>query len=833
MVPVLFRALSRSLLAVLFAISGKAQFEIRGSRLYLDREPFSIRGVAYGPTPVGALPGTSLDVSACLYGRDLPLMARAGINTVRVYGRIRPDDAPFRQALDRSDLFLLAGFPLDPYHDPGSSLAAGSELRTRILREFREYAEQWRDQRRVLALILGNEVARDYNRKFAGSPRDFYSLVDEAAAGLRPVLVTTAVADVTDIGIGPLGTRDPDLPNLAFWSVNLFRGLTLDGALDSFRQRSAKAVLVSEFGVDALDEVKQVEDGETQASWLRNLLRLLKQEEVLGSVVFEWTDEWWRGGPSLQSHGPAGELRSGFPDGHANSGWFGLSGLVPQGAPGLDGLRPRSALFVLAEEWGGKLPANWPESDQPRLALRNAFNTGSRTRLVAPGALLSLLGDSLAEPSTTDLTSVCLANRPLPLFSVGVGQIDGQVPWETPLGIAPALVYRAGTASNVVTVDVREIAPGILDRGVLEAGKPCPVSVTNGVRPGAYLEVYGTGLGSVSAMLPTGTTSALPRPTDVVPRAFLGSRELRVQYSGLVPGILGVYQTNTRVPEDFLPSLAGLRLFSGGIESNVYGMTVLRELDQPGLVLGPSVMQFLVQAGGAPRSAELVIEGQRGFCELVRFSVTGVPEGVSVSVPVGFPGQRIPVTVQASAQARGMQDVEALAVAASSLPENPTLRVRMTVLPSRGDIPFRVISGGARAGLVAQFEMAGQILHSARGGGPGRGFHFVVLNGDTGVLGPTRSFDTWASQRASEDMANYLTALPAGTIVLGAIADEGTLNLTARARAALRRILSSQLIDTVLYQDSWAIITRVGAQQPIAEGAARAQLVALEKVLTF
>ncbi len=829
----LFRALSRSLLAVLFAISGKAQFEIRGSRLYLDREPFSIHGVAYGPTPVGALPGTSLEVSACLYGRDLPLMARAGINTVRVYGKIRADDAPFRQALDRSDLYLLAGFPLDPYHDPGSSLAAGSELRARILREFREYAEQWRDQRRLLALILGNEVARDYNRKFAGSPRDFYSLVDEAAAGLRPVLVTTAVADVTDIGIGPLGTRDPDLPNLAFWAVNLYRGLTLDGALDSFRQRSGKAVLVSEFGVDALNEVRQVEDAETQASWLRNLLRLLQQEEVLGSVVFEWTDEWWRGGPSPQSHGPAGELRPGFPDGRANSGWFGLFGLSTHEVPGLDGLRPRPAFAVLAEEWGGKLPANWPEREQPRPTLRSALNAGSRVRLVAPGALLSLFGDSLVEPSAPDLTFVCLASRPAPLLSLGVGQIDSQVPWETPLGAAPVLVYQAGIASTVITVDVREIAPGILNRGVLEAGKPCPVSLTNGVRPGAYLEVYGTGLGSVSATLPTGTASALPWPTDVVPRAFLGSRELRVAYSGLVPGVLGVYQTNTQVPEDFPFSTVGLRLFSGGIESNAYQMTVLSEFDRPGLVLGSSLMQFLVQAGGPPRSAELAIEGRSGFCELVQFTVTGVPAGVSVSVPVGFPGQRIPVTVQASTQTRGMQDVEAVAIAVSSLPEHPMLHLRISVLPSRGDIPFRVISGGARAGLVAQFEMAGQVLFLARGGGPGRGFHFVVLNGDTGVLGPTRSFDTWASQRASEDMADYLTALPVGTIVLGAIADEGTFNLTARARTALRRILSSQLSDSLLYQDSWAIITRVGAQQPIAEGAARAQLVALEKVLTF
>jgi hypothetical protein len=155
------------------------------------------------------------------------------------------------------------------------------------------------------------------------------------------------------------------------------------------------------------------------------------------------------------------------------------------------------------------------------------------------------------------------------------------------------------------------------------------------------------------------------------------------------------------------------------------------------------------------------------------------------------------------------------------------------VLPSRGDIPFRVVSGGGRAGLFARFEMAGRVLHEARGGGAGRGFHFVVLNGDTGILGPTRSFDTWLHTRAADDLADYLAALPIGTVVLGAIADEGTLNLTIRARTALREVLRSQQIGLLGYQDSWAIMSRVGAALPIAEATSREQVAVVERVLTF
>ena len=835
----LFRALSRSLLAVLFATSGKAQFEIRGSRLYLDRDVFPVRGVAYGPTPVGATPGTKLDVSGCLYGRDLPLMARAGINTVRVYGRIASTDTAFWQGLDRNNLYLLAGFPLDPYHDPRASLAPGSGLRARILRDLGDYAAELSSRRRVVALVVGNEVSRDYTRKFGGAPRDFYSLVEEAAAALRPMLVTTAVAEAADIG---LIARDADLPHLAFWSVNVFRGLAFDTLFDDLARRTAKPVLVSEFGVDAFDSVRLVEDGEPQANALRNLVRLLRQAPVLGSVWFEWSDEWWRGGADPARHGQSGDLRAGFPDGVANWGWFGLFGLITTESPGLDSLRARPALAALAEEWGVRPPE--PPPRPPRLTPRGVVNAGSLAPTVAPGSLVSLFGEDLAAapasftedplPLQSDLTSVCFGVRPAPLLSAGPGQINAQVPWETPLGAAAVLVYRAGAASNRVNAEVREIAPGILDRGVLQAGKPCPVSVTSGVRPGAYLEVYGTGLGSISRLPPSGSASALPSLTDVLPRAYLGSRELRVLYSGLLPGVVGLYQTNTQVPEDFPPTApVGLRLFSGGIESNAYRLTVLADADRPRFGFTPANLDFVIQPGGPPQAVTMAIDGYSGFCDLVRFTSTGLPEGLTVSAPVGFPGQLVPVAVQASLAVRGNQDVAAAVTGVSTVAETQAVRLRITVLPSRGDIPFRVASGGGRAGLFASFEMAGRTIHQARGGGPGRGIHFVVLNGDTGILGPTRSFDTWLSQTAADEMADYLNALPIGTLVLGAIADEGTLNLTPRARSALRQVLRSQYVDILRYQDSWAIMTRIGAPMPIAESVAGDQPAVIERVLTF
>lgn len=839
------RVLCGSLLAVLFATSGEAQFEIRGSRLHLDGVPFSVRGVAYSPTPIGEIASSPLRVSNCLYARDFSLMARADINTVRLYARTPVGERVFWQELERNNLYALAGFPLDPYYDPAATLApntdAGRALRAKILGDFRDYAAQLRDNRRVIALVFGNEVGTNYGRKFAGSPRDFYSLLEEAAGVLRASLgssaplLTTAIDGADDLAQASLATRDADLPDLAFWSVNALRGSSFGTLFDDLRRKTAKAVVISEFGVDAWDSVHQAEDGATQAAALRVLVGQLRNEmaragaTVAGGAWFSWSDEWWRGGdPSRHAGG-------------ANGAWFGLFGVAASDAPGLDSLRPRPAFQALADEWGGALPSEWPKA--AKLNPQGVVNAASSAPTIAPGALISLYGEELAGsaafaagsmlPTGLDLTSACLAGRAVPLLAIDAGQVNGQAPWETATGAATALVYRAGAASNVTTVDVRDLAPGILDRGVIPSGRPCPVTVTNGVRRGTYLEIYGTGLGGVSAPLPSGIPLQAARPTDVTPRALLGPRDLRVLYSGLVPGFVGLYQTNVQVPDDF-PSGAplDLRLLSGDATSNAYPIAVIADSDQPHFSLSPDTLNFFVQAGGPPRSAELAIDGQNGFCEIVRFAVAAVPEGVNISVPVGFPGQRVPVTVQAAPQARG-QDAIAQVRGVSLTPDSPAARLRITVLPSQGDIPFRVLSGGGKAGLVARFEMAGRVMLEAHGGGPGRGIHFLTLGGGTGVLGPIRSFDTWLSEKAAEDMADFLYALPPGTVVLGAIADEGTLHLTPRARAALRDVLRSQLSDALRYQDSWAIITRVGAALPIAEDRAGDRPVVLDRVLTF
>jgi hypothetical protein len=241
-----------------------------------------------------------------------------------------------------------------------------------------------------------------------------------------------------------------------------------------------------------------------------------------------------------------------------------------------------------------------------------------------------------------------------------------------------------------------------------------------------------------------------------------------------------------------------------------------------------------VQEGGPAQTVELKLEGRNGFCSLVRFVVSGLPPGVKASIPVGLPGQRVPLTLWAEPGAARVKAAEATVAAASTLPLNPSRSFRVTVLPGSGDIRLRVVSAGWLSGAPeASFTLEDRVLYRAHGGGPGRGFNFLTIHPQTGTVGAVRHFDTWESDEAVTAMESYLRSLPPGMLVLGAIADDGTLKITDQTRAILRETLGASQIDLIQYQWSWAIVGRVGAERPMAEGAMRDEAVMLDRTLSF
>ena len=209
-------------------------------------------------------------------------------------------------------------------------------------------------------------------------------------------------------------------------------------------------------------------------------------------------------------------------------------------------------------------------SGRPGISQGGVVTAAGYTSAVARGAVGSLYGVGLADstdsapgvplPRTLAGVSVAVNGVGAPLWFVSPGQINFQVPFETPMaGAVPVVVNKNGVASEVMNVQVQPYAPGIfmyeraagvLDPIIVRAANNDIVSPSNPALPGDNLTIYGTGLGNLTTIAKTGEgapSSPLAKSTET-PTITVGGTPVEVQFSGLTPGGIGLAQFNIKVP---------------------------------------------------------------------------------------------------------------------------------------------------------------------------------------------------------------------------------------------------------------------------------------------
>ena len=200
---------------------------------------------------------------------------------------------------------------------------------------------------------------------------------------------------------------------------------------------------------------------------------------------------------------------------------------------------------------------------------------------IAPGTIVALFGTGLA-PAGTDQqaqpppplptslagVSVTVNGRLAPLFSVKPGQINIQVPFATTGPSATIVVNNNGTLSNPVQVNVAATSPGVfsvnangIGPGAITHLNFSLVTEQNPAVLGEFVSIFLTGLGAVNPPVADGVAgpiSPLSHAVDAnnIRVRFNGELEGQVQYAGIAPNFVGLYQINVRIPND--PSLVGL-----------------------------------------------------------------------------------------------------------------------------------------------------------------------------------------------------------------------------------------------------------------------------------
>jgi uncharacterized protein (TIGR03437 family) len=208
---------------------------------------------------------------------------------------------------------------------------------------------------------------------------------------------------------------------------------------------------------------------------------------------------------------------------------------------------------------------------------------------VAVGALVSLFGTgigpanaaaatSLPLPTTLGGYQVKIGGIYAPLLYLSSGQINCQVPFELAGTTSAQVTVTNGTAtSSPSTVTLAASAPGIFvgsgTQGAVLNQDYSANSAANPAARGAVVQIFATGQGLVTNQpldgvgAPSSPVATTPATTPVV--VIIGGYVATVQFSGLAPGFVGLWQVNATVPSTVTPGGAvTLQIIINGQSSN-------------------------------------------------------------------------------------------------------------------------------------------------------------------------------------------------------------------------------------------------------------------------
>jgi uncharacterized protein (TIGR03437 family) len=188
---------------------------------------------------------------------------------------------------------------------------------------------------------------------------------------------------------------------------------------------------------------------------------------------------------------------------------------------------------------------------------------------------------TLPLPTSLAGATLTIAGIDVPLFYSSADQINAQLPFE----LAPNTRYQAVVKiSDAITVPetitVATARPGIFTisqdgkgQGVIMDTANRLVDAANPAKAGDVVVVYCTGLGATNPAVrsgeaapgPPSTLALVATPVSVT----IGGQPAAVQYAGLTPGLVGLYQVNVQIPGGVTPGPSvPLVISQDGVPSN-------------------------------------------------------------------------------------------------------------------------------------------------------------------------------------------------------------------------------------------------------------------------
>ena len=252
-----------------------------------------------------------------------------------------------------------------------------------------------------------------------------------------------------------------------------------------------------------------------------------------------------------------------------------LTGFVPD-ASIPDGF----PLAVTQDVYGNLYTADASNRVQINFPALATFNAASLVpnQALAPGTIATIFalfdkqfGTATATGSGSPLPTqlggvqVLFNNSPVPLYFVGPNQINFVLPQGAPTtGTGDLLVLRSDTGQVLgnYPVPLNVVSPAIftVNSAVPGAGQAAALNQDGTVNGkdhpapnSSIVSFFGTGEGVVPGAPPDGVAPTGAASTPLRPQVIIGAKfvpDENITYSGLAPGLVGVWQVNVKIPEE-------------------------------------------------------------------------------------------------------------------------------------------------------------------------------------------------------------------------------------------------------------------------------------------
>jgi GT2 family glycosyltransferase len=258
-----------------------ARIAADGKFLRAGTERFLVKGVTYGTFAPDAEGYQFPPIEQV--ATDFRLMAELGLNTVRTY------TTPRRDILDeaaRRGLRVMVGMPWSQH----VAFLDDRGMRRTIRRDVTAAVKALGGHEAVLAFALGNEIPPNVVRWHGRVriERFLHELYEDAKSASPDSLFTY-------VNFPPTEFLDLSFLDICAFNVYLHREHELRAYLARLQHIAGqKPLLLAEAGADS---IREGEEGQAEITAMH--VRAAFEEGACGAVAFAWTDEWWRGGHTV------------------------------------------------------------------------------------------------------------------------------------------------------------------------------------------------------------------------------------------------------------------------------------------------------------------------------------------------------------------------------------------------------------------------------------------------------------------------------------------------------------------------------------------------------